>query len=488
MKRDLALYWLRDDLRLADNPALTAAAKHGALICVHVLETNPSFRPFGGAARWWLAQSLRKLSADLAALGQQLVLLEGDSEKLLPRLADAMGATAITWNRRYGAAETACDARLKSLFKAKGIDASSFNAKLLNEPWEVTTQTGTPVKVFTPYWRAARANGEPLLALPVPRQLPAMPASGWQDGLQLHSIDSLALEPTRPDWAGGLRAEWTPGEAGAQARLATFLDAALAGYGDNRNRPDMPATSMLSPHLKLGEISPRQIWHAAQQAQLAHADSVPAADLAKFLAEIGWREFAYHLLHYNPQLHEKNYNPKFDAFPWANNPAALYAWQRGQTGYPMVDAGMRQLWQTGWMHNRVRMIVGSFLVKHLLLDWRHGETWFWDTLVDADPANNAASWQWIAGSGADAAPYFRIFNPMGQGIKFDPDGDYVRKYVPELAALPREFIHEPWTAPPGLLLGHGVVLGKTYPHPIVDHGFARDRALAALSTTKTEMA
>lgn len=477
------IHWFRDDLRLRDNPALHAAAAGGPVICVHVLDEGGDRRPLGGAVRWWLAQSLRRLSADIAALGGTLLLLRGNPEKLIPALTAATGAGRVVWNRRYDAAEIALDTRLKSALTDNGIDVRSFNGNLLNEPWEVATQAGGPMKVFTPYWRAARARGEPSPPLPAPASLkgPALPGSITAQALH---VEALGLEPTTPDWAGGLRAAWVPGEDGARERLIQFLEHALSGYGDNRNRPDMTATSRLSPHLRFGEISPRQIWHTAHQAFHDGDTGAPQADLDKFLSEVGWREFAYHLLFYNPDLATRNYNPRFDSFPWAQSPADLAAWQRGQTGYPIVDAGLRELWHTGWMHNRVRMIVASFLIKHLLIDWREGERWFWDTLVDADCANNPASWQWVAGSGADAAPYFRIFNPISQGEKFDPNGDYVSRWVPELGNLPRPYLFQPWTAPAGMLRAAGITLGQTYPQPIVPHDFARQRALAAFQGLK----
>jgi deoxyribodipyrimidine photo-lyase len=295
-------------------------------------------------------------------------------------------------------------------------------------------------------------------------------------------LDDWQLEPTKPDWAGGLRATWTPGEAGTRTRLKHFLQKRIAGYASRRDRPDDEATSRLSPHLRFGEISPFQVWHAAQF--VAEKDQRVRRDIEKFLSELGWREFSYHLLHGFPDLASRNLQDRFDTFPWASNASALRAWQRGLTGYPIVDAGMRQLWQTGWMHNRVRMVVASFLIKHLLINWTEGERWFWDTLVDADPANNPASWQWVAGCGADAAPYFRIFNPVLQGEKFDPDGRYVREFVPELAGLPNAVLHKPWTAPPMMLREAGITLGTTYPEPLVDHAQARQRALAAFARLK----
>ncbi len=409
-----ALHWFRDDLRLADNPALSAAVEAGPTILLYILDDGTARRPLGAASRWWLAQSLRALSGSIAERGGSLVLLKGDPAAIIPALVNAAGIGTVTWNRRYDAAEIALDTELKATLTAAGCTVKSCNAALLNEPWQVTSKVGEPMKVFTPYWRAARARGEPDAPLPAPKKLPnaTLPAAFQQQAL---TVEDLALEPKTPDWAGGMRAEWTPGEEGAKTRLADFLDGALDGYGEGRNRPDYVSTSRLSPHLRFGEIGPRQIWHATQSARESGAITAGASDADKFLSELGWREFSYHLLFYNPDLARQNFNRRFDAFPWKADQPALAAWQRGQTGYPIVDAGMRELWTTGWMHNRVRMIVASFLIKHLLIDWRDGEAWFWDTLVDADPANNAASWQWVAGSGADAAPYFRIFNPVTAG-------------------------------------------------------------------------
>jgi deoxyribodipyrimidine photo-lyase len=339
---------------------------------------------------------------------------------------------------------------------------------LLREPWTLATQSGTPFRVFTPFWRALRERGAPPSPLPAPNHLTA---HAWPRGLARTTLDALELEPKNPDWAAPLRAVWRRGEAGAQAALRQFLEHGLRDYVEGRDRPHQEATSRMSPYLRFGHISPRQLWHAA-----------PAAD--KFLSELGWREFSYYLLFHSPDLATRNWQPAYDAMAWRHDKPALRAWQRGQTGYPLVDAGMRQLWQTGWMHNRVRMVAASFLIKHLLLDWRLGEAWFWDTLVDADPASNPASWQWVAGSGADAAPYYRIFNPVLQGRKFDPAGAYVRRWVPELAALPAALIHEPWTAKPAALRAAGVRLGQTYPLPIVDHDAARARALTAWQATR----
>jgi deoxyribodipyrimidine photo-lyase len=391
-------------------------------------------------------------------------------------LAAEAGAGLVTWNRRYEKAAQAVDAALKTALKANGREVQSFQAHLLYEPWAVKSKTGGPVRVFTPFWKAALATGEPRAPHAAPAHLPAGPAV---TGI---AIDDLGFEPKAPDWASRFGDVFTPGEAGAQAALERFLNGGARGYAEDRNRPDLPSTSRLSPHLRFGEIGINRVWHTVRDAEAA--GRVNAHDATKFLAELGWREFSYHLLDIQPDLATRNFQPRFDAFPWVaaedeRTRKALRAWQKGQTGYPIVDAGMRELWQTGWMHNRVRMIVGSFLVKHLLIDWRAGERWFWDTLVDADAGNNAASWQWVAGSGADAAPYFRIFNPVSQGQKFDPDGAYVKRFVPELARVPASVIHEPWDAPRDVLRAAGVTLGVTYPHPVIDHIEGRNRALAA---------
>ncbi len=426
-------------------------------------------------------RSLEALGASLSKLGAQLLILRGPSEGTIRGLARETGAAAVVWNRRYESAAQRQDAAIKAALKSDGIEAKSFNAHLLNEPWDVTSKAGTPMKVFTPYWRAARERGEPQAPVAAPGAIKGFEFSSGGPFAPV-AVDELALRPTKPNWAQEMATLWTPGEAGARAQLGRFLEGAVKGYGDNRNRPDKISTSRLSPHLRFGEIGPRQIWHATRAAFESGHASATTYDVEKFLTEIGWREFSYHLLNQFPELANSNFQPKFDAFPWLDDGKALKAWQRGMTGYPIVDAGMRELWRTGWMHNRVRMIVGSFLVKHLLIDWRKGEEWFWDTLVDADPASNAASWQWVAGSGADAAPYFRIFAPVLQGEKFDPNGDYVRKYVPELARLPKQHIHKPWAAPHPVLSAAGITLGREYPHPIVNHEDARKRALAAFKS------
>ena len=477
------IVWFRDDLRLADQPALAAAKAHGGpVLCVYVLdEVSTGLRPLGGASRWWLHHSLEQLAASLSKIGARLDLLKGASDEIIPQLAKAVGADQVVWTRRYGAAEIALDSKIKTLLKQQGVSAESFKGQLLFEPWELQTKAGGPFKVFTPFWRAALALGDGEAPLKAPTILNGL---DWDAAFgKTQSLASLKLLPTKPDWAGGLRKSWNVGEAGARARLSQFLEAGLAHYAEERDRADRDSTSRLSPHLRFGEISPKQILWAARHAGMA--GSIAPRNVDKFVAEIGWREFSYHLLYHFPKLREDNFQLRFDDFPWGKaNKKTLSLWHKGQTGYPIVDAGMRELWQTGTMHNRVRMIVASFLIKHLMIDWRKGEDWFWDTLCDADPASNPASWQWVAGSGADAAPYFRIFNPIIQGEKFDPDGLYVRRYVPELGSLASKWIHHPWDAPEDVLKTAGIKLGKSYPAPIIDHGQARDRALAAFASLK----
>ena len=472
------LVWFRDDHRLSDNPAYFAAAATGApVLCFYILdEESDHLRPLGGAARWWLHGSLKALDDSLQRMGTQLILFRGPAAEIVARIVSETGAGAVFWNRRYAAAEIAVDSSIKKSLKDRRVEAHSFNGRLLHEPWEVRNQAGRPFQVFTPYFRAIRQ-----IPVPPPVLAPGAilagtwPASALSDAI---ALDDLALEPQQPDWAGGLRATWERGESAARTQLEDFLRLGIRGYAENRDRPALAlGTSRLSPHLRFGEIGPRQIWHAVQNLRMREPRL--DGDAEKFLSEVVWREFAWHLLHEYPNLPREPHSARFARFAWANDEAKLRAWQGGLTGYPIVDAGMRQLWRTGWMHNRVRMIVASFLVKHLLTDWRHGEAWFWDTLVDADPANNAFGWQWIAGSGPDSAPFHRIFNPVTQAEKFDPEGDYIRDFVPELAQMPAAFIHKPWEAPSGVLGMAGIRLGETYPHPIVPHGPARERALEA---------
>ena len=456
------IVWFRRDLRLTDNPALRHAAQSGhPLICLYILddETPGEWKP-GGASRWWLHHSLAALAKTLAAKGSALVLRRGRADSVIKDVVRQSGAQNIVWNRCYEPYAVARDASLKQDLTQHGVTVESFNASLLFEPWEIATADGKPYRVFTPFWRALRGKSEAGQPHPAPATLSHQP-------LESDRLADWGLLPTRPDWSGGLGANWTPGETSAQKTLAVFLDE-MDGYAALRDVPGREGTSRLSPHLAFGEIGPRQIWHAVRHRS-------PSEGRETFLKELGWREFCCQLLFYNPDLPEKPFDKRFEKFSWVRDRTALAAWTRGQTGIPIVDAGMRQLWQTGWMHNRVRMIVASLLVKHLGLHWRLGEDWFWDTLVDADLASNAANWQWVAGSGADAAPFFRIFNPVLQGEKFDPEGDYVRAFVPELKDVPRKYLHKPWAAP------HPP---ENYPKPIVDLGLGRARALAAFKALK----
>lgn len=469
------IVWFRQDLRLADNPALLAAAATGRpLVLVYILDdaSAGAWKP-GGASRWWLHHSLDSLSRALAEAGGRLVLRRGEAGSALADLIAQTGAAAVYWNRLYEPWATRRDAAIKSALKADGVEVRSFNGALIVEPWDIATKDGRPYKVFTPFWKALKASHAPADPAGRPERLVFAPPPVSD------RLEDWALLPSRPDWAGGLRETWRPGETGAQQRLARFVAGGLAGYADRRDIPSVEGTSGLSPHLHFGEISPRQVWSAITEVRGRAGE-----DADKFLSEVGWREFSHNLLYHFPTFPEANFQSRFDRFEWTGGDEAFSAWTRGRTGYPVVDAGMRQLWRTGWMHNRVRMIAASFLIKHLSVHWRRGEDWFWDTLVDADLANNAAGWQWVAGSGADAAPYFRIFNPVSQGEKFDPRGAYVRQWVPELAGLPDAVIHKPWTADAHTLSRAGVKLGQTYPKPIIDHAEARARALAAFEKIK----
>jgi deoxyribodipyrimidine photo-lyase len=451
-----AIVWFRQDLRLSDNPALVHAALSGRpLICLYVLDDEtPGDWRMGAAARWWLHHSLMALDAALTKKGGGLVLRRGAADKIIPALIRESGAGSIAWNRCYEPFAVRRDAALRKALTADGVAVESCNGSLLAEPWEIRTGGGTPFKVYTPFWKALRSQVNPR----TPLQPPNKPA--FHRDVKTEALKSWKLLPTKPDWAKGF--DWTPGEEGAQAALHGFLGH-IAAYGTARDVPGTDGTSRLSPHLHFGEIGPRQIWHAVR----VHSHTQGAE---KFLGEIGWREFNHQLLFHHPDLPTRAHDERFTKLKWRQSEGDFAAWTRGMTGVPIVDAGMRQLWRTGWMHNRVRMIVASFLVKHLLIDWRRGQRWFWDTLVDADLANNAANWQWVAGSGADAAPFFRIFNPVLQGERFDPGGVYVRRFVPELAEVPDKFIHRPWDAPRA---------PANYPAPIVALAAGRDRALAA---------
>ena len=464
------IVWFRRDLRLGDNPAFHYAVESGQPVIALYIDEIDRTRPHGGASKWWLHYSLKSLSNDLSAKGVKLIIRRGVAQEILSQLCRQTAASLIVWNRRYEEDGRQRDGAIKSGFSQSGIDVKSFNGALLTEPWRIKPASSDYYKVFTPYWKKIRSDLNVAPPIEVPQDI-----KGYSGALNSLSIDELDLLPSRPDWAAKLQPLWQIGEAGAHDALSAFIENGLSDYAMGRNRADLKnSTSKLSPHLAFGEISPRQIWAACTQ-----------YDPKIFLSEIGWREFSYVLLFHNPQLAHKAFKAQFNSFPYAKDDKGFHAWCYGQTGYPYIDAGMRQLWQTGWMHNRVRMATASFLIKHLLIDWREGEKWFHDTLVDFDPASNAASWQWVAGSGADASPYFRIFNPITQGKKFDPNGDYVKRFVPELRLLPIKYIHEPWEASESILKSSSVTLGKTYPKPIVDHKFARERALDALKQIKS---
>ena len=452
------IVWFRQDLRLNDNPALESALNSNAAVIPVYINDTSSGRPAGAMGLWWRDASLTKLDAALRARGSRLIYRDGKAADILPALAKETGASAVLWNRQYEADIIARDTDIKTTLKNNGLDAESFNGSLLFEPWEVTSKsTGGPFKVFTPFWRACRALGlkrglwtAHAKITPPPSWPPSDPLP---QALPLPHMDRLD--------------DWQPGEDGARAALNLFLTQNISGYAERRNLPSEPATSRLSPHLRWGEISPARIVAETENAKIIGEDG------DKFLSELGWREFSYQLLFHNPSLPETCLQEKFEAFPWRDSADDLEAWKRGETGYPIVDAGMRELRRTGFMHNRVRMVAASFLIKHLLIDWRIGEKWFWECLVDADPANNSASWQWVAGCGADAAPYFRIFNPILQGPKFDADGIYTKTYVPELTALSGKTLYAPWTAKTDMLDSGQIALGETYPTPIVNHEAAR---------------
>jgi deoxyribodipyrimidine photo-lyase len=473
------IFWFRQDLRLSDNPALTAAAKAGQVLPVYVLDDeNAGEWKMGGASRWWLHHSLKSLDESLDG---KLLFLKGDASKLICALAKEIDAQAVYWNRCYEPWRITRDKAIKASLKDLNIGCESFNGSLLWEPWEVLKSDNTPYKVFTPFYRKGCLSKDP------PREPLPRPVKIHFVSYKGESLSALNLLPSKPEprWDKKMEQYWEIGEKGAMKALHHFMENGLKEYKEGRNFMAKDNVSRLSPRLHFGEISPNQAWYAARHKEETEHWS---ASVDHFCSELGWREFSYSLLYYFPELPRKPLQERFADFPWTYNEEHLQAWKEGRTGYPIVDAAMRELWETGYMHNRSRMVVGSFLVKHLLLHWHAGEDWFWDCLCDADLPNNAASWQWIAGCGADAAPYFRIFNPIMQGEKFDGDGAYVRRFVPELAKMPDKYLNKPWEAPEDVLKKAGVELGKTYPKPIVDHGEARDRALKAFGETKIETA
>ena len=473
---DTSILWFRQDLRLSDLPALKAAGSDDhKVLPVYILDDEAAgdWRP-GAASRWWLHHSLEALAKSIDEKGGKLIFSRGDSAKLLKKLCKDSGAERVFCSRRYEPWAAEQEKTLHEALKDTDIELKRYPGSLLHEPGTVLTQNDDPYKVFTPFWRACRKES---VADPI-----SIPKVSWSDYKDSESLDDWDLLPSKPNWASEWLDYWTPGEEGAKNRLEEFLGDAVNRYAKDRDLPAVDGTSRLSPHLHHGELSPRQIYALCEQRK----DEKPGSESAieKFQAELGWREFSYHLMHFFPHIPEKAFKEQFEDFPWQKKKSHLERWQQGNTGYPIVDAGMRELWATGYMHNRVRMVVASFLCKHLLHHWRHGEDWFWDTLVDADLASNGAGWQWVAGSGADAAPYFRIFNPMTQGEKFDKKGEYVRRWVPEIADLPDKHLHTPWEAPEDVLEEAKVKLGDNYPQPIVDHKEARQAALDAYDEIK----
>ena len=472
MLEKTTIFWFRQDLRILDNPGLWEASKNGPIMPIYILDDACAGScKRGEASRWWLYHSLKNLNRSLQ---DSLNIYEGDSLKIILQiLKDHPPIKAVYWNRCYEPWRVQDDAAIKSFLKNKGIECKSFNGSLLWEPWQILTKDHKPYKVYTPFYRKGCLEAStPRTPLPKHEKL-----IGVKDPFHTKTLEELPLLPTKT-WYRGLEKVWKIGEQGAQEAFQIFLEQGLQDYQEGRDYPFRSKVSRLSPHLHFGEISPHQIWYCL------HSNLKPTPDKDCFLKELAWREFSYYCLYHFPTLPFQNFQSKFDTFPWQDNPLLLHAWQKGQTGYPIVDAGMRELWHTGYMHNRIRMIVASFLVKNLGISWHHGRDWFWDCLVDADLANNSFGWQWAAGSGADAAPYFRIFNPITQGEKFDPEGHYTRTFVPELSRIPIEYLFKPWQAPEQILKQSGIILGQTYPYPIVDLASSRSWALQTYASLK----
>ena len=461
------IYWFRRDLRLLDNPALSEAANAGPVIPIYILDKLQTNYTEGRASRWWQNQSLYSLNKQL---NHRLLIFNGDPKEIILRLAKVSDSKTVYWNRCYEPWQIEVDSKIERILKEKNINVITRNGSLLWEPWRTLKKDGTPYKVFTPYFKK-RCLSLPEPRKPIPKPLNMILA----DIPSKTAIKGNFISPKECSWENKIKKYWRIGEKAAINKLENFLKSGLSSYKEGRNYPSKKNISMLSPHLHFGEISPNTIWHRVRT-------SGQSEDSNHYLSELGWREFSYNLLYYFPQLPNKNLQTKFDRFPWRDNSEHLKKWQDGKTGYPIIDAGMRELWETGFMHNRLRMIAGSFLVKNLLIHWHYGKEWFWNCLVDADLASNSASWQWVAGCGADAAPYFRIFNPIAQGQKFDPSGEYTRKFVPELRKLPNKYLFTPWEAPTELLADSGIKLGKDYPYPIVDLKNSRELALDAYSS------
>lgn len=478
-KTPLTIVWFRQDLRIQDNPALEYALEKGAIIPIYIWDdiTHEQWK-IGGASKWWLHHSLQSLSASLAALGHKLHIFSGDPYRILQNVVAETQTDCIVWNRCYEPFAIHRDSAIKESLTSGGIDVKSFNGSLLFEPWDIKNQQGNFYKVFTPFWKHCLQQYIPSFA-----QKKHAFAHTLHNPLYLSgavTLNDLKLLPTHPNWAKGFH--WKPGESAALQRLDEFLEDAVTNYKEHRDYMAKPATSLLSAHLHFGEISPRYISHKCQEI-LAFGQG-DHSGIHHFLSELGWREFSYHLLYHVPTFPTEPFRPEFNQFKWQGNLDHLKQWQQGKTGFPIIDAAMRELWHTGYMHNRARMIVASFLTKNLLSHWRHGAEWFLDTLLDADLASNSMNWQWVAGCGVDAAPYFRIFNPITQGEKFDKNGDYVKMWVPELQNLDARYIHQPWEAPEVVLRAANVRLGDNYPDPIVDLKATRNRALQEYSDIK----
>lgn len=466
-----AIVWFRHDLRLADNPAIHYALQnHEQVILAYIHAPNEAapWQP-GAARRWWQHHSLTALQQSIEKLGGKLLLRHGPSLAALQTLVEESGATALYWNRSVEPALVRRDELVKQVMALQGVECHSYYGNLLYPPGTIKTQAEKPYQVFTPFWRECQKLGLGEQPLPAPPQL-------HHTTLATEALDDLKLLPAIP-WDSGLKESWQPGEAAAQQLLEQFCDAALQNYPQQRDLPAVPGTSRLSPYLANGEISPRQITAVLMEHFISNARS--ASSIEQLIRELGWREFAYHTLHHFPHTSDRPLNERYEQFPWQQNPALLRAWQQGRTGFPLVDAGMRQLWQTGWMHNRVRMVVASFLCKNGMIDWREGARWFWDTLVDADLASNSLNWQWAAGCGADAAPYFRVFNPVRQSERFDPDGAYLRHWLPELSGMPKKFIHQPWRSSGDAQQQLGLNGGSSYPLPVLNLETSRQGAIAA---------
>lgn len=475
------IWWIRRDARLANNGALYEAVKDGHAVVplyIHAPSEESPWEP-GAAARWWQHFSLEALEKKLRGLGSRLVIRRGESLAVLREIIGETGAIGVHWNRLYEPAIVKRDTRIKTTLREDGLIARSFGGALLHEPPRISNKSGTPFQVYTPFWKHLQTLDDPPRPLAEVRKIKS--PKSMPKGLDL---GELKLLPTIK-WDGEMRKSWTPGEHGASKAFEAFLADRISLYNDERNRPDRDAVSRLSPFLHHGDLTPRQLWHGVKDAMdQSHNGKDARASCWSWLRQLAWREFAHHLLFHFPHTQDEPLRQEFSAYPWRTDAKALEAWQRGRTGYPIVDAGMRELWATGWMHNRVRMITASFLVKHLRIHWLEGARWFWDTLVDASLANNTMGWQWTSGCGADAAPYFRIFNPITQGEKFDVSGEYTRHWVPEIALLPDRTLWKPWESPEEVLEKSGVQLGKTYPNPIVDHFTERENALEGYEKVK----